>query len=256
MPHCGPEVNHGPETRADYCARTEHVACPPLPGARSPNGNAQIPEPNHSRSDDTTDGQLKRIRSRGFSFERLPGTATEIRDIASVFKSEGQVAETRLGIDATKKELLETDLTRFCYVHFATHGVLPTDTGIDEPALVLSLDGANASQMFLPMSQILQLRLKADSVVLSACNTGAGKVSRAEGVMSLGRAFLAAGASSVTVSLWEVSDDSTVLLMEEFYRRLLSGESKDKALAEARLKLFNGRYKSPFYWAPFVLIGE
>jgi len=208
------------------------------------------------RADNTSDGQLKRIRSRGFSFERLPGTATEIRDIASVFKSEGQVADTRLGIDATKKALLETDLTRYRYVHFATHGVLPTDTGIDEPALVLSLDGENASQMFLPMSQILQLRLKADSVVLSACNTGAGKVSRAEGVMSLGRAFLAAGASSVTVSLWEVSDDSTVLLMEEFYRRLLSGESKDKALAEARVKLSNGRYKSPFYWAPFVLIGE
>jgi hypothetical protein len=208
------------------------------------------------QADATSDGQLKRIRSRGFSFERLPGTATEIRDIASVFKSEGQVADTRLGIDATKKGLLETDLTRYRYVHFATHGVLPTDTGIDEPALVLSLDGENASQMFLPMSQILQLHLKADSVVLSACNTGAGKVSRAEGVMSLGRAFLAAGASSVTVSLWEVSDDSTVLLMEEYYRRLLSGESKDKALSEARLKLFNGKYKNPFYWAPFVLIGE
>lgn len=106
------------------------------------------------------------------------------------------------------------------------------------------------------MSQILQLRIKADSVVLSACNTGAGHVSRAEGVMSLGRAFLAAGASSVTVSLWQVSDESTVLFMEEYYRRLLFGESKDKALAGARIKLFSGRYKDPFYWAPFILIGE
>lgn len=207
-------------------------------------------------ADTTFDSQMQRIRSRGFSFERLPGTASEIRSIASIFKSEGQVAETRLGLDATKASILETDLTRYRFIHFATHGVLPTDTGINEPALVLSLEGANATQMFLPMSQILQLRIKAESVVLSACNTGAGNVSRTEGVMSLGRAFLAAGASSVTVSLWQVSDESTVVFMEEFYRRLLSGESKDKALAEARMRLFTGRYKDPFYWAPFILIGE
>jgi Tfp pilus assembly protein PilF len=207
-------------------------------------------------TDDTFDSQMKRIRSRGFSFERLPGTAAEIQDIARLFKSEGQVAETRLGLDATKTSVLETDLTRYRYIHFATHGVLPTDRGIDEPALVLSLDGDNPTQMFLPMSQILQLRIKADSVVLSACNTGAGSVSRAEGAMSVGRAFLAAGASSVTVSLWQVSDESTVLFMEEYYRRLLLGESKDKALAGARMKLFTGKYKDPFYWAPFIVIGE
>jgi len=208
------------------------------------------------QEDNTFDSQMKRIRSRGFSFERLPGTAAEVQGIAKLFKSKGQVAETRLGLDATTTSVLETDLTRYRYIHFATHGVLPTDRGINEPALVLSLDGANPTQMFLPMSQILQLRIKADSVVLSACNTGAGSVSRAEGVMSLGRAFLAAGASSVTVSLWQVSDESTVLFMEEYYRRLLLGESKDKALADARMKLFIGRYKDPFYWAPFILIGE
>jgi len=102
--------------------------------------------------------------------------------------------------------------------------------------------------MFLSMTEVLALNIKADLVVLSACNTGSGAISRAEGVMSLGRAFLVAGTSSVTVSLWQVSDTSTVLFMEEYYRRLLSGEKKDQALADARLTLFKGGYKDPFYW--------
>jgi CHAT domain-containing protein len=106
------------------------------------------------------------------------------------------------------------------------------------------------------MSEILQLRLQSESVVLSACNTGSGSISRAEGVMSLGRAFLAAGSSSVTVSLWQVSDESTAALMARYYQGLLAGKAKNVALAEARQALFAGGYKDPFFWAPFILIGE
>jgi CHAT domain-containing protein len=151
---------------------------------------------------------------------------------------------------------METDLARYQYLHFATHGILPTDTGVREPALVLSFDGTAPEQMLLSMTDILRLRIRADSVVLSACNTGSGTVSRAEGVMSLGRAFLAAGASSVTVSLWQVSDESTARFMQEYYRRLSSGQRKDQALASARLWLISNGNKDPFYWAPFILIGE
>src|SRR5215472_15668094 len=89
-----------------------------------------------------------------------------------------------------------------------------------------SIQISQTSHMFLSMSEILGLRLRSESVVLSACNTGSGKISRAEGVMSLGRAFLAAGAASVTVSLWQVADESTAMLMEEYYRNLLAGKSK------------------------------
>jgi CHAT domain-containing protein len=110
--------------------------------------------------------------------------------------------------------------------------------------------------MFLSMSEILDLKLHAESVVLSACNTGSGKISRAEGVMSLGRAFLAAGSSSVTVSLWQVSDESTAKLMEKYYKGVLTGKAKSVALAEAREALFSQGYKDPFFWAPFILIGE
>ncbi len=165
-------------------------------------------------------------------------------------------AEVRVGIEATKNELLDTDLSKFRFIHFATHGVLPVDTNIQEPALVLSYDGSAPSHMFLTMSEILGLKLHPEAVVLSACNTGSGSISRAEGVMSLGRAFLAAGASSVTVSLWQVSDESTAVLMEEYYRNLLAGKTKGIALAQARFAVYAKGFKEPFFWAPFILMGE
>jgi CHAT domain-containing protein/tetratricopeptide (TPR) repeat protein len=197
-----------------------------------------------------------RLKARGFSFERLPGTAIEIQGIASLLKARNETVDVRSGASATKSELLDTDLSKFRFVHFATHGVLPVDTGIKEPALVLSYDGVAPSHMFLSMSEIIGLKLHSESVVLSACNTGSGKISRAEGVMSLGRAFLAAGSSSVTVSLWQVSDESTAVLMKSYYGGLLAGKKKSVALAEARYAVFASGSKDPFFWAPFIVIGE
>jgi CHAT domain-containing protein len=196
------------------------------------------------------------LQSRGFSFERLPGTAREVQGIASLLKSRKEPVDLRIGIDATKSKLLDTDLSKFRFLHFATHGVLAVDAGIQEPSLVLSSDGIDSSHMFLSMSEIIGLKLQSESVVLSACNTGSGKISRAEGVMSLGRAFLAAGAASVTVSLWQVSDDSTALLMERYYEGILANKKKSVALAEARYAVFTSGSKSPFFWAPFIVIGE
>jgi len=77
--------------------------------------------------------------------------------------------------------------------------------------------------MFLSGTDVVRVKIRADSVVLSARNTGSGSISKAEGVMSLGRAFLSAGASSVTVSLWDVSDNSTVQFMDEYYKALYQG---------------------------------
>ena len=196
------------------------------------------------------------LKSRGYFFNRLPETATEVNNIAGLFPTDASFAVVRTGMDATKRELLQTDLGRFRFIHFATHGFLPVEPGRD-PALVLSYDGKAEERMMLTLPEILQLKLHAEMVVLSACNTGsARKVTRAEGVASLGMAFLQAGASSVTVSLWAVDDKSTAILMQEFYRNLLSGMTKSKALAAARASLVSKGYTSPYYWAPFVLTGE
>jgi len=197
-----------------------------------------------------------RLKARGFSFERLPGTAVEVQSIASLLKARNETVDVRTGASATKGELLDTDLSKFRFVHFATHGILPVDTGIKEPSLVLSYDGVAPSHMFLSMSEIISLKLHSESVVLSACNTGSGRISRAEGVMSLGRAFLAAGSSSVTVSLWQVSDETTALLMQKYYEALLKGKKKNVALALARNAVYESGAKDPFFWAPFIVIGE
>jgi CHAT domain-containing protein/tetratricopeptide (TPR) repeat protein len=197
-----------------------------------------------------------KLKSRGFSFERLPGTATEVESIAALLRARNETVEVRLGASATKGEILDTDLSKFRFVHFATHGVSPVDTGIKEPFLVLSYDGVDLSRMRLSMSEIIGLKLRSDSVVLSACNTGSGTISRAEGVMSLGRAFLAAGSSSVTVSLWQVSDESTAVLMKNYYEGLLQGKKKSVALAGARHAVFANGDKDPFFWAPFIVMGE
>lgn len=217
-------------------------------------GAVKITEVGNHQGDRPID--LNRLKSRGFSFERLPGTSIEIQSIAALLRKANEPVEVRVGAEATRQRLLDTDLSQFRFLHFATHGILPVDTNIKEPALVLSYDGISPMHMFLTMSDILNFKLRSESVVLSACNTGSGSVSRAEGVMSLGRAFLGAGASSVAVSLWQVSDESTALLMQEYYRRILEGKKKNVALAEARYTVFSKGQKAPFFWAPFILIGE
>jgi CHAT domain-containing protein len=207
-------------------------------------------------SEQSKSASVDGIVSRGFSLERLPMTAEEVKGIASFFDATPSNTEIRTGMQATKQELLQTDLSRYKYIHFATHGILPVEAGIREPALVLSYDGKGRDDMLLTLSDILGLRLRADMVTLSACNTGSGNVTKAEGVASLGSAFLAAGASSVTVSLWQVADNSTAELMKNFYKNLLEGKSKSVSLAAARSALFSKGFDNPFFWAPFIVTGE
>jgi CHAT domain-containing protein/tetratricopeptide (TPR) repeat protein len=214
------------------------------------------PEPAQNETPGLRGISIEKIKSRGFALERLPQTATEVKAIASLFPGGVLNTEVRTGINAGKRELMQTDLSRFRFVHFATHGILPVEAGIREPALVLSYEGPNKDDMLLTLSEVFQLKLHADMVVLSACNTGSGKVTKAEGVASLGTAFLVAGASSAIVSLWHVADNSTTILMQELYRNLLKGMAKPAALAAARTSLISQGYDSPFFWAPFVLTGE
>ena len=197
-----------------------------------------------------------RFTTRGYYFDRLPETAHEVDNIANLFPNTSSSTTVRTGMEATKRALLQTDLSKYRFLHFATHGFLPVEPGAIEPALILSFDGTDQDQMMLKASEISRLAIHADMVVLSACNTGSGKVTHAEGVSSLGAAFLAAGSSSAVISLWKVADKSTSLLMQQFYRNLLSGMPKNKALAEARKQLFSEGKVHPFYWAPFVLSGE
>lgn len=197
------------------------------------------------------------LRARGFSFYRLPATALEVDAIEQILRPLGGTVETRVGFAANKTDLLATDLSRFRFLHFATHGILPQEVpSLREPALVLSIDESEPRNMFLTMTDILSLQLNAEVVTLSACETGLGKNLRAEGILGLPRAFMFAGASAVVVSLWKVADDSTADLMREFYSNMAAGKDKALSLALARRKVRESGKTSPFFWAPFIMWGE
>jgi CHAT domain-containing protein len=108
--------------------------------------------------------------------------------------------------------------------------------------------------------EIYNLKLNADLVVLSACETGLGKIQQGEGIIGLTRALLYAGAKNIIVSLWEVADESTSDLMVNFYKNTLAGKgqlSYSEALRNAKLKMIGeGKYAHPLYWSPFILIGK
>jgi len=128
---------------------------------------------------------------------------------------------------------------------------------IQEPALVLAQTGLKEAQNgFLTLGKVMQWKLQADLVALTACQTGLGKNVRGEGVMGLGRAFQYAGAQSVLVSLWSVDENSTTLFMAKFFEYLKAGKSKRESIRLARNDIRSQGYDHPFFWAPFILIGE
>jgi CHAT domain-containing protein/tetratricopeptide (TPR) repeat protein len=153
-------------------------------------------------------------------------------------------------------------LARARYVHFAAHGILGLDTG-QPPALVLSLVGndgqrdeaGGVNDGFLRLDEVTRLRLNADLVVLSACETGKGKPYAGEGVTGLARAFLYAGSRGVVCSLWAVDDRETATFMADLYGGLKDGKNAADALRAAKLGMIRAG-KPPVFWAPFILIGE
>jgi CHAT domain-containing protein/tetratricopeptide (TPR) repeat protein len=162
---------------------------------------------------------------------------------------------------AVKAASRRGELARCRFVHLATHGFLGAGRG-RQPALVLSLvgngggdDEGGADDGFLQLDEVTRLRLNADLVTLSACETGRGQVYDAEGVVGLARAFLYAGSRGVVCSLWSVDDTATAGLMADLYGGLTADRPAATALREAKRRMIKDG-QPPFFWAPFVLIGE
>ncbi len=146
------------------------------------------------------------------------------------------------------------------YIHFACHGFVDEQVPLDS-ALVLALtakEHERGENGILQAWEIFEsVRIDADLVVMSACETGLGKAMRGEGMIGLTRAFQYAGARSIIASSWKVSDRSTSELMKFFYGNLKKGLPKDIALQKAKKKLLKRKkYSHPFYWAGFQLIGD
>jgi len=189
-------------------------------------------------------------------FERLPFSGTEVQSIAAMLDP-GQ-ARIFLRGEATEDHIKEIEAsTSYRYLHFATHGLVD-EKRPDFSSVVLAQDNNPSEDGFLQAAEIFNLNLDADLVVLSACETGLGKMIRGEGLVGLTRAFMYAGARSVVVSLWRVADQSTSLLMQRFYESLIVLQNgKTDALRAAKLAMIDDeRFAHPFHWAPFVLVGD
>jgi len=195
---------------------------------------------------------------QGLPLARLAGTRTEADQISKLVKTAGGQADVWLDLNASEDNVDAREVNKYRVIHIATHGLLdaerPQFTG-----LVLSLIGNKSQDGFLRTDEVFNLKLGAPLVMLSACETGLGKEKRGEGVMGLTRAFMYAGAPTVGVSLWSVADKSTADLMTEFYKRLLASDtaSPSTSMREAQMAMIAGKkYSAPFYWAPFVLVGD
>lgn len=197
---------------------------------------------------------LRNAGATRLNFQPLPYSREEIAGIAKLFTDADRTLF--FGEDASEENVKAPErLKQYQMVHFSTHGYInearPRFSG-----LVLSLpQGELREDGLLSAYEIFNLKLNADLVVLSACESGLGKEVNGEGLISLTRAFMYAGTPSVVVSLWNVNDESAADLMIRFYRNLQTGMTKGEALRQAQLETIrdNG---FPFFWAPFVLVGK
>ena len=177
-------------------------------------GVAFSPPAQTSQSPATATRGISDLRSG--SLKPLRFAHEEVTEAAKIFGPESVVLD---GAQATEKALTSEPLTDFKVIHLAAHGV-SDEMEPDRAALVLAPSSSESEDGLWQAREIRRTRMNADVVVLSACETGSGKLQGQEGVMNLARAFLTAGARSVVASLWDVDDRSTATLMESFYEHL------------------------------------
>jgi tetratricopeptide (TPR) repeat protein len=188
---------------------------------------------------------------------RLLMTRDEARAILSITPPNSRLEA--LDFRASRATSTSDGLSQYRIVHFATHGLLNSQHP-QLSGLVLSLvdERGQPQDGFLQLHEIFNLRLPAELVVLSACQTGLGKEIKGEGLVGLTRGFMYAGAARVMASLWQVDDAATAELMKRFYRRMMKeGMRPAAALRAAQIEMWKRRqWQSPYYWGAFVLQGE
>jgi CHAT domain-containing protein len=223
-----------------------------------------------ARSTSSTAAESRPASSDLDLLQSLPDTAEEIREIAEILHADG-ARDLYLGRRASEQNVKSADLARYRIVMFATHGLIPGDLpDLNQPALALSNPTVTGEKEdgLLTLSEILGLKLRADWVVLSACNTASPDGQASEAVSGLGRAFFFAGAKALLVSHWPVETVSAKLLTTELFRRQANDSrlGRAQAVREASLAVMQQSakpergqpysYAHPMFWAPFVVVGD
>jgi CHAT domain-containing protein len=192
-----------------------------------------------------------------YGFQPLKENENEINLIAGLVNSKSVTRTVLSGDDANEAQIKHLDLSKYKYIHFATHGFVNTyNPGLS--GLALTNTGKAGEDNILFTSEIYNLNLRADLVCLSACETGLGENAPGEGLIGLGRAFFYSGAHNLLVSLWKVPDESTSQFMIDFYQKFFNPDAHlSNSLRLAKLKMIkSSAYQNPYYWAPFVLVGS
>jgi CHAT domain-containing protein/tetratricopeptide (TPR) repeat protein len=191
-------------------------------------------------------------------FHRLPFASREARVIMSfVPKHKRKLA---LGFTASRATAMSAELSGYRIVHFATHGLLDNiHPGLSGIVLSLVDKNGNVQDGFLRLNEIYNMKLRADMVVLSACQTGLGKEIKGEGLVGLTRGFMYAGAARVMATLWKVDDRASAELMKNFYKAMFGRKHlrASAALRASQITMLNQeQWRKPYYWAAFILQGE
>jgi CHAT domain-containing protein/uncharacterized protein HemY len=216
---------------------------------------------------------------RRSNLSNLPSTLIEVDSIATHFRNASVLKDEQVSEEALKRLLRQNN---YQYVHLATHGIIDENQP-SRSGLALSteseISASSIEDGMLRSSEIFGMNINSDMVVLSACNTGLGKMVDGEGMLGMQRSFFYAGTSTVVVSLWNVYDRSTASFMNEFYKSLLQQDTstgwidsalrwigweqsipfgaKAKAMREAKLKMIkHPLFNHPVYWAPFIVVGR
>ncbi|MBW4613252.1 MAG: CHAT domain-containing protein [Desmonostoc vinosum HA7617-LM4] len=189
--------------------------------------------------------------------QRLEGTEKEAKEILKLVSPSENIQA--FGFDANYNWATNKQLSQYKMLHFATHGFLDS-TEPELSGIVLSLINKQGKSQrgFLRLADIFNLNFPAELVVLSACETGLGKEVKGEGLVGLTRGLMYAGAARVVVSLWNVDDEATSLLMSQFYSQMLQqGKTPAAALRAAQLKMWSQeQWRNPYSWSAFTLLGE
>lgn len=246
---------------ADPVFDTDDDRLRPTGKPRQPSERKQM-ERERSVSSDIAQADLERSArdvglARNGIFPRLPFTRREAEAIYNV-AGKGEAVKA-LDFDASKATLISPQMKEYRIVHFATHGLLNNEHP-ELSGLVFSLIDREGREQngFVRLFDIYNLELNAELVVLSACRTALGKEIHGEGIVGLTRGFMYAGAARVMTSLWKVDDEATAELMKKFYEEVLKKKQTPAAALRAAQIWMQGqkRWRSPYYWAGFVLQGE
>jgi CHAT domain-containing protein/tetratricopeptide (TPR) repeat protein len=192
-------------------------------------------------------------KRNGFTIGPLPYARTEVEDLARRVRPE-QI-DLYYGERATEAAFKRLDLKAYRLIHLACHA-FSDDRYPLRSSLVLPAGGGSEEDGFLQVSELYGMKTSADLIVLSACQTGRGKIVRNEGILGLPRIFFYMGARSVIATLWPIHDKAGAVFMDYFYSRYFRGAGKAESLQAAKRKMAGTKYAHPYYWASYTLTGE